>query len=70
LALRDAGERQHDNSGGSRKFKAAAPVHSIALNIFGIISVQVVQGEVEVQDWVQESAQVQDWVQAQDSVQG
>jgi hypothetical protein len=70
MALRDAGERQHANSGGSRKLSAVASVHSISLNIFGIISVQVVQGEVEVQDWVQESAQVQDWVQAQDSVQG
>lgn len=59
MALRDAGERQHDNSGGSRKYRAVAPVHSIAL-IFGIISVQVVQGEVEVQESVQ----------AQESVRG
>jgi len=36
-------ERQHDKPGGSRKLSAVASVHSIALNIFGIISVQVLQ---------------------------
>jgi hypothetical protein len=39
----EAGERQHDKPGGSRKLSAVASVHSIALNIFGIISVQVLQ---------------------------
>jgi hypothetical protein len=43
IALREAGERQPDNAGGSRKLSAVASVHSIALNIFGIISVQVLQ---------------------------
>jgi hypothetical protein len=72
MALRDAGERQHDNSGGSRKLSAVASVHSISLNIFGIISVQVVQEEVEVQESVrvQESAQVQESVQVQESGRG
>jgi hypothetical protein len=34
MALREAGERQPDNAGGSRKLSAVASVHSIVLNIF------------------------------------
>jgi hypothetical protein len=38
MALREAGERHHDNAGGSRKLSAVAAGHTMEVNIKIVIS--------------------------------